>query len=188
MADDDRPDQLVISLYGMLGLSMTPDTYISGEAVSLLPIDGSRFRTAFAPPNQGANSSFLETLMLMLVHERRDGRGIARGLDLGFATPRAWLEDGKSIRVSGARTSFGPVSWTVSRRGTVLRVWIALFPRGDARPVLRMRLRLPRGERLRLVSTGAGRALAFDPVTGTIELGRRRSRVDLVATVEARSQ
>ena len=77
LADNDRPDQLVLSLYGMLGASMTPNTFVSGEAATVAPLRGASYRSMYMPPNTASNSAFLETLRLMLVHERRDKDGIA---------------------------------------------------------------------------------------------------------------
>jgi hypothetical protein len=44
LADNDQADELALSLYGMLGTAMTP-TYVSGEAISVLPERGSWYRT-----------------------------------------------------------------------------------------------------------------------------------------------
>jgi hypothetical protein len=74
LADNDDPDQLVLSLYGMMAAGMTPDTFVSGEAVSVLPLGRAYYRKMYMPPNSGANGAFLETLRLMLVHERRGPR------------------------------------------------------------------------------------------------------------------
>ena len=107
LADNDQPDQLVLSLYGMLAAGMTADTYVSGEAISVLPVDGAYDRSMFMPPNSGANASYLETLHELLVHERRGPLGAPAGLDLAFSTPRAWLADGRQIEVKNAPTSLG---------------------------------------------------------------------------------
>lgn len=102
MADNDHPDQLVLSLYGMIAIGMTPGTYISGEAISVVPVNGAYYRSMYMPPNSGANASYLETLRQMLVHERRGADGAPVGLDLAFSTPRAWLASGKTISRPGA--------------------------------------------------------------------------------------
>ena len=112
LADNDRPDQLVLSLYGTLGAAMTPNTFVSGEAATVAPLGPTRYRTMYLPPNSGTNATFLETLRLTLVHETRGPRGAPTGLELAFATPRAWLEPGKTISVRNAPTSFGPLSYT----------------------------------------------------------------------------
>ncbi len=178
LADDDEPDQLTLSLYGMLAASMTPDTYIAGEATSVVPVGGSYYRTSYMPPNLGANSTFLETLRLVLVHETRGPRGAAQGLELAFATPRSWLSDGRTIQVTNTATSFGRLSYTIARRGSVIRVVVAA-PRG-ARSV-RLRLRIPRGERIRDVRIGGRRIrVGSDTATVTVPPGRREIRISAV--------
>jgi hypothetical protein len=179
-ADNDRPDQLVLSLYGMLAAAMTPDTYVSGEAVAATPLDGAYYRRMYMPPNAGANSSLLETLRLLLIHERRGPNGAPRGLDLAFATPRAWLEVGKTIRVEGAPTSFGKVSFSLERRADSVRAVVV----PPATPtMLRLRLRLPEPLRVAEVRLGAA-PIAFDARTATIDLSGRRGPIELVATVQ----
>ena len=183
LADNDLPDQLVLSLYGMLAAGMTRDTYVSGEAVSLLPVGTAYYRTMYMPPNLGANSSYLETLKLMLVHERRGRHGLPRGLDLAFSTPRPWLSDGDTIGVHGLRTSFGPLSYSIARAGLRLVIDVAA-PRAPDAP--RLRLRLPAGTELGAVRLGT-RRLAVDRRTSTVTLPSRAGRLHLVATLRRRS-
>ena len=99
LADNDRPDQLVLSLYGQLAAGMTRGTFVAGEAASVAPLDGERYRTMFLPPNGTSNAAFLETLRLVLVHETTGADGSPQGLELAYATPRAWLAPGKEIAV-----------------------------------------------------------------------------------------
>jgi hypothetical protein len=176
LADADLPDNLVLGLYGTLGAAMTPDTFVSGEAATVAPLGGLRFRSMYLPPNGGTNTALLETLRLALVHERRDARGAPRGLELAFATPRGWLERGKTIRVRNAPTSFGPVSYTIRRRGSDVSVVVE----APTTRMLRLRLRLPTGERIADVRL-AGRAVAFDRASGTIDLPGRGGALRLVA-------
>jgi hypothetical protein len=136
LADEDKPDQLALSLYGMRAAGMTDGTYISGEAVSLLPVHGAYARSMFMPPNTGANASYLGTLRELLVHEGHSE------LDLAFATPRAWLGDGKTIEVQNAPTRFGKVSYTLTRSGDFVHADLTL-----PRVRTRLRLRFPGGER-----------------------------------------
>jgi hypothetical protein len=179
LADNDQPDQLTLTLYGMLAAGMTRDTFVSGEAVSLLPVGTAYYRTMYMPPNLGANSSFLETLKLLLVHERRGKRGAPRGLDLAFSTPRAWLVDGAKIDVKRLRTSFGPLSFSLARTGKTVVIDVA----GPKTPEpTRLRLRLPAGTQVLRVRLGA-RSLAVDRRTSTVTLPRRAGRLHLVATL-----
>jgi len=179
LADNDQPDQLTLTLYGMLAAGMTRDTFVSGEAVSLLPVGTAYFRTMYMPPNLGANSSFLETLKLLLVHEQRGPHGAPRSLDLAFATPRAWLVDGAAIDVKRVRTSFGPLSFSMQRTAKTIRIEVSNPKTPEAS---RLRLRLPAGLRLVRVRVGA-RALHIDRGTSTVTLPRRAGRLRLVATL-----
>jgi len=177
-ADNDHPDQLVLSLYGMLAVGMTAGTYVSGEAVSVLPVNGAFHRTMFMPPNSGANASYLETLRQLLIHERRGPRGAPAGLDLAFATPRAWLADGQAIHVRGAPTSFGKVSYSLERAGSVIDAALVIPAHAHAR----LRLRVPAGQRVARVVAGSS-VLTVDRA-GTVDLGDRHGAVELRATIE----
>ena len=146
LADNDEADQLDLSLYGTLAAALTPGTYVAGEAASVSPLHGARYRTMYLPPNNDGAATFLETLRSMLVHETRGGEGAPRGLELAFATPRAWLRDGKSIAVTAAPTSFGAVSYSITRAGNVVQIDVSP-PTSPAPATLGLRLRIPRGER-----------------------------------------
>lgn len=177
LADQDQPDNLVLSLYGMLAVGMTAGTYVSGEAVSVLPVNGAYRRTMFMPPNSGANASYLETLRELLIHERRGPLGAPAGLDLAFSTPRGWLADGQEIDVRNAPTSFGKVSYSLARHGATIDASLVLPAHADSR----LRLRLPAGEHLVRVLVGST-AVAADRA-GTVELGDRHGAVELRATI-----
>jgi len=183
LADNDQPDQLVLSLYGTLAAALTPGTFVTGEAASLTPLHGALYRTMYLPPNNDGAASFLETLRLMLVHETRDRDAIPRGLELAFATPRGWLEPGKSIAVRDAPTSFGPLSYTIHRDQTTIEADVEL-PSSPALSTVRLRLRLPAGERITSVELD-GRRLPFDPRGDTVDLSGRSGDLQLQATVAA---
>ena len=168
MAAMDEPDQLVLSLYGQLADGMTRNTFVAGEAASVAPLDGLRYRAMYLPPNSVSNDAFLETLRLMLVQDS------ASVLRLGFATPRAWLRAGKRIAVTGAPTRFGPVSYTLTASAHEVRVRLA--PLAKRPGSILLRLRLPVGERI--VSVSPSRP--FDPSTGTINLPVTNGTLDLL--------
>ena len=182
LADADQPDQLVLSLYGMLGASMTPDTFVSGESASVSPLHGRLYRTMYQPPNGGANAAFLENLRLLLVHETRDQSGAPVGLELAFSTPRPWLADGQTINVQDAPTSFGPVSYSLSRQGSVLQGSIDP-PARPAPASLELRLRLPAGEHLAAVRIN-GVPARVDRRSDTLDLTGLRGHLDLEAIVK----
>ena len=181
LADNDLADQLVLSLYGELAAAMTPGTYVSGEGASIAPLHGEAYRSMYLPPNGASNGAFLETLRLMLVHETRNAAGEPRGLQLAYATPRAWLEPGKEIGVRGAPTSFGPVSFAIAAGDRSARVTVDA-PRRSSPATLSIRLRLPHGERLTAVTLAGRPWTRFDPRTGTIDLSGRTGALALEAS------
>jgi hypothetical protein len=177
LSDNDHPEQVVLSLYGMLAIGMTPGTYISGEAISVVPVNGAYERSMYMPPNSGGNASYLETFRQTLIHERRGRFGAPTGLDLAFATPRGWLADGKDISVADVPTSFGPVSYSLSRRKSSVEIHLILPKQAHAR----LRIRVPHGERVTSVSLGS-RRLPF-AATATVDLRTLHGAVTLRAGV-----
>jgi hypothetical protein len=184
LADNDQADQLVLSLYGTLAAALTPGTYVAGEAASVTPLRGALYRTMYLPPNNAGAATFLETLHSMLVHETRGREGAPHGLELAFSTPRAWLEDGKSIVVTAAPTSFGAVSYSITRVANTANITVSP-PTAPAPATLRLRLRLPRGESVSSVEL-AGRSIPYDAVSGTIDLSGRHGTLGLTATLVRR--
>jgi hypothetical protein len=146
LADEDQPDQLVLSLYGKLAAGMTENTFVAGEGSTLLPTPGQYYRWMFRPPNSANNAFFLETLRLMLVHEVTDAAGLPTGLELAYSTPRDWLAPGKQISVQRLQTRLGPLSYEIDTAPGSVHASIDL-PDGYAGTV-RLRLRLPAGETL----------------------------------------
>ncbi|HEV8099036.1 MAG TPA: hypothetical protein VGP56_07800, partial [Gaiellaceae bacterium] len=55
LADNDQPDQLVLSLYGKLGAGMTENTFVSGEGSTIAPVAGQYYRFMHRPPNSANN-------------------------------------------------------------------------------------------------------------------------------------
>jgi hypothetical protein len=180
LADNDQSGQLVLSLYGMLGAAMTPETFVSGEAATVAPLRGAAFRSMYLPPNAASNSAFLETLRLMLVHERtRGGRPV--GLELAYATPRGWLAPGKAVAVRGAPTSFGPVSYEIDAGAGQIDATVEV-PSRRLPLSLRLRLRVPAGHRVVAVRVD-GRPRPFDRATATVDLSGLHGTLSLVAAV-----
>jgi hypothetical protein len=173
LADNDEPDQLVLTLYGQLVAGMTPGTFVSGEAASVAPLGGDYYRSMFRPPNGTSNAAFLETLRLMLVHEKSNRVGRPSGLELAYATPRAWLAPGKRVAMRSMPTSFGPLTYSLVARAGSVRISIDL-PRSPLLQALSVRLRLPGGASITSVSRGRllpdGETIVLSPRGGTIEL------------------
>jgi hypothetical protein len=177
LADNDRPEQLVLSLYGQLAAQMTPGTFVSGESVSIAPL-AEPYRTTYLPPNGASNAAFLETLRLALVHETTEPKGRPRGLELAFSTPRSWLRPGKAIEIRRMPTSFGRISLRIEASALSARVTLQIPDRKPLRS-LKLRLRLPGGKRIEGVSEAGlpvGRVLGDGE---TIDLPRAPGPLEL---------
>jgi hypothetical protein len=182
LADNDRADQLVLSLYGQLAAGMAPGTFVSGEGLSVAPLGGEYYRSMYLPPNGASNGSFLESLRLMLLHETRDRTGAAVGIELAFATPRSWLQPGKQIVVRRSPTSFGPVSFSLRSADGSVRASIDLPSR--SRPqTLALRLRLPGGNRITAVTVDGREHRRFDPRSSTIDLSGLSGHLDIIVRI-----
>src|SRR5262249_25501835 len=115
------------------------------------------------------NAAFLETLRLLLIHEREDRAGVPTGLDLAFATPRMWLLPGRSIDVRSMPTSFGKLSYSIDAGSSSASVSLTVPDRVPLRS-LRLRLRLPDDRKIEGVLYDESTLRGFDPKTGTIAL------------------
>jgi hypothetical protein len=183
-ADNDRPDQLVLSLYGQLGAAMSPGTFVAGEGVSVAPLGRQYYRSTYLPPNGASNASFLETLRLMLVRETRGPALTPRGLELASATPRAWLEPGKQVVVRRLPTSFGTVSLEIVASAHNLHV-IVDAPQPARAASLRLHLRLPEGRRLARVTLDGRPYAKLDARREVIDLSGRSGRMVLSVQIES---
>jgi pimeloyl-ACP methyl ester carboxylesterase len=187
LADVDAADQLVLSLYGTLAVAMTPDTFVSGEAASVAPLRRSHFRSMYLPPNSAGNAAFLQTLRSLLVHESRDAEGAPTGLELAFATPRPWLRAGRRITVRRAPTSFGPVSYSLLARSDTITATVEP-PARPAPKTLKLRVRLPRGQRVQSVTVN-GEPLELpegETLGETIDLSGRAGRLEVIVRYGSR--
>jgi hypothetical protein len=178
LADNDQPDQLLLSLYGKLAAGMTENTFVSGEGSTIAPVGGRYYRSMHRPPNSANNAFFLEALRLALVHETTDAGGSPRGLELAYSTPRAWLEPGNRTQVRKLQTSFGQLAYSIDAGPAYVHVSVDVPP-GISGP-LRLRLRLPAGQTLGHV-TVAG--LPFDRLADpeTLDLSGVKGHVEIVA-------
>ena len=129
---------------------MTPDTFVSGEAASVAPLARQCYRAMYLPPNGASNAAFLETLRLAARPRDRTPTG-ADGLELAFATPRAVARAGTPDRVRRRADELRP--GLVLARGAQRHVRaIVEAPARPAPQTLKLRLRLPRGQRVESVT------------------------------------
>jgi hypothetical protein len=135
----------------------------------------------YLPPNGASNGTFLETLRLMLVHETRGKDGEPRGLELAYATPRAWLRAGQRIAVRRLPTSFGPLSFTIRSTDRAVRISLDV-PQRAPLSALSLRLRLPHGDRISGVVVN-GRPVSGFSKAETFDLPHRPGHLEVVARV-----
>lgn len=119
-------DQYLLLFYGHLAHHLSKGTYSAYEQVQIDPASrrGSLFRRSFALGEKPVRMEVADHCIpaqlttprmtrWALVWEERDGDvlWLCRG------APRAWFESGKSIRVEGVPTRWGPVSMHVTSEG-----------------------------------------------------------------------
>ncbi len=177
-------DRALVSFYGKLAHGLTRDTFIGCEGSSLVPLD-EHGRPMYLPPNASSNALFLWLLRYMLAADwDRDEDGTPDTLHLAYATPRPWLEDGKTIRIERAPTAFGPVSMAIRSHLSEGRLSVDLdLP--PARPSsTRLRLRLPGSHAPQSASTGT-QTLTAAP-DGSFDLTDLRGRLTLDVNVASK--
>jgi hypothetical protein len=195
LADNDQADELVLGFYGLLAGAMTQNTFVTGENANVGPLASKwppcqgqptclypppsegwapdeYYRAMARPPNSSENAAYLELLHLMLVHQVVDpSTQEPTGLQLGYFTPRAWLEQGKTISVANAPTAFGPLSYTITSDVTHHDVRAVVeVPSRDPISSLSLRLRVPSGLHMANVHVDAREYKAFDRDAETVDL------------------
>lgn len=180
LADNDRADDLVLSFYGKLAQGMTPNTFVAGEGESVgvcqdLGFANGTFdnyyRTMYLSPNSTNNAAYLLALRDMLVRESQDDRGAPEGLYLASATPRGWLADGKTIRVTNAPTYFGPLTYRIdSHLARNIVDVVLVVPSRDPIRRLQLRLRTPSHRQIRTVTLNGAPYARFDAESEMFDL------------------
>ena len=169
----DETEPAIAAFYGKLAQGMTHDTFLSGEGTGLRPLDDFG-RGMYLPPTCSGDALFLWQLRSMLVQDydlNNDGK--PETLRLCFATPPRWLEDGKTISVEHAPTSFGKVSLRIKSKlaqGEVIAD-LSLPDRVPAKLTL-LRIRLPYG--WKIDSAQARMAKLKVDEKGTVDISRLR--------------
>ena len=174
----DEVDAALVGFYGMLAQGMTRDTFIGGEGCSLTPLDEGG-RLFYCPPNSASNGFFLWMLRCLLVQDwDLNDDGDPETLRLLFATPRQWLENGKTIDVQRAPTAFGDVSVRAQSQLDSGQIVVEVEPPPNPPKKLLVRLRLPSGWKASDATVAeAPLAIAED---GTMDLSGRSGKLKIV--------
>src|SRR5437870_1416848 len=165
----DEVDRALVSFYGKLAQGLTRDTFIGAEGTGLRPLDEFG-RPMYLPPNSTSDAFFLWTLRYLLVQDwDMDDDGSPETLRLCFATPKRWLEDGKTIRLEKAPTAFGPISFMIEsklKQGEILAK--IELPARNARKQTLLRIRVPDG--WKAFSATSGRKRLHIDEHGTVDI------------------
>lgn len=181
----DETERALVSFYGKLAHGFTQDTYIGGETLGLSPTTPFG-RYEHNPPNSSSNALWLYNLRYLMVQDwDMDDDGRPDTLRLMFATPKRWLEDGKTIRAERFPTAFGPVSIRMTshvKRGEVLAE--VTLPMHTPKRTL-LRAHLPDG----LIAASAqvaGKTLVADD-RGTVDITGLKGKVFVRFAVKLQS-
>ena len=135
-----------------------------------------RSHTTGGPPDKiFEEACFLERFRNMLVMEE------GRTLWLARATPRAWLEQGKTITVSDAPTHLGVTSFAIESDvdHDQIRATIHL-PECEPGDVVLLRVRHPRSLPMARVEVDGQRWTEFDPVKEVVRFAGGTGTVHVV--------
>ena len=134
--------------------------------------------------NRTSGAFFLWTLRYLLIQDwDMDDDGKPETLRLCFATPKRWLEDGKTIKVEHAPTAFGPLSLIVDSKlsqGEVVAN-IGLPKRNPPNQIL-LRIRLPAAWKVTSAKTGR-KVLKVDD-RSTVDLSSLKGNITIRFTAE----
>jgi hypothetical protein len=118
-------EEFLLGFYSRLAFAMSRHVYVASEGSPLIGYNtrnGGWVSPQYSFPNSAANAETLSLLRSMLVLEELENNIETGDIHLMKGVPRAWLEDGKKIRVTDAVTYFGPLSFAVDSqagRGTI---------------------------------------------------------------------
>lgn len=173
----DEVDRALVSFYGKLAQGLTRDTFIGAEGTCSLPVD-EYGRQMYLPPNSASNAYWLWMLRYVLVQDwDLDNDGNPDTLRLMFATPKRWLEHGKSIKIERAPTAFGEVSvamYSHLKSGSIVAE-VTAPPRTPDKMLLRARV--PDGWKVLSAIAGA-KSLPVDR-TGAVDVSSMRGKFEV---------
>jgi hypothetical protein len=120
----------------------------------------------FGPPS--TDGAWFELYRNLLIQEREHD-----GLVLCQATPRAWLEDRKSIEVNRAPTWYGPISFRIESRAAMGEIAAEIeWPERKQAGELLVRFRHPEGKPMRAVRVDGEEWREFDVEREWVRLER----------------
>ena len=154
----DQTPNFLRAFYNACWASLYPDVACFAEWV---PRHGEGGGPLYKTPDE---CKFIQWMRQMLVLERGDA------LELGLGVPRAWMTDGKRIKLERAATFFGKLDLEITSHASTggVRAVIRLAPLETPKAV-RLRLRHPEGKPL-VSARVNGKPTAIDGQRQLIEL------------------
>ena len=169
--------KVLLHLYGFRAYGMSRDTCSTPEGYMEVKTGGVQPQW-WIPclPDRFANSRYLMLVRNLMV---REDAGTLYLLD---ATPRQWLEDGKSVEITSAPSYFGPVTLKVTSRAGQGEIHCELrLPENAPCDQVFLRLRHPTSATLKSVTIDGKPWSDFDAKRERIRLPKSASKVVLVA-------
>lgn len=184
IAQRDNVDRLLLSFYGRLVHGQTAHTFCSGEGDNIGVYPGVVNRCSFGSWNNGNNATWLQNLRLLLLRESYSTEaGAPENLYIAHATPREWLEDGKTIEFNDAPTIFGLASCKIVSHINSGVVNVSLtIPSRDPIKGLYLKLRLPKGKHITGVKMNGRDYDKYNAQSEIIDLSGWKGHVELMVT------
>ncbi|MBI3910220.1 MAG: hypothetical protein HY320_04720 [Armatimonadetes bacterium] len=167
---DEIPHFLRV-FYNTCSTSLYPDTMCFAEWVSDYGRGGGPL---YKTPDE---CRFVQFMRNLLVFEE------GGTLNLGMGVPRAWMTDGKVIRIEKAATCFGPMAMTITSHaseGTITASLVLPSRNPPARTFLR--LRHPEGRPMRRVTVNGKDWQRFEAAKERITLPGGITRAEVIAS------
>jgi hypothetical protein len=167
----DFTREYLLLLYSLMAHQYTRGTWTAPETRNF---DPNQFAAPYCSPAQMA-VPLLARWMLLFEEPQSDVLWLAKG------TPRAWLEDGRTIAVSNAPTRWGPVSFRLLSHLANGKIEATVdLPGRPPAPRVNLRLRIPAGHRIGSVQVNGKLWDQFDASQETVTLpSRTQGRVVL---------
>jgi hypothetical protein len=167
----DMTREYLLLLYSLMAHQYTRGTWTAPETRNF---DPKQYAAPYCSPAQ-MTVPLLTRWMLLFEEPQSDVLWLAKG------TPRAWLEDGRTIAVSNAPTRWGPVRFALHSHLGNGRIDVTVFlpdrPRGAR---VKLRLRVPAGHPIRSAQVNGKTWDQFDAAEETVTLPpRTQGRVNL---------
>ena len=157
----DFTREYLLLLYSLMAHQYTRGTWTAPETRIFLP---KPYTAPYCAPAQ-MTAPLLTRWMLVFEEPTSDVIWLAKG------TPRAWLEDGKTIAVSNAPTRWGRVSFSLHSHLGNGKIDATLdLPARPPEARVKLRLRVPVGHRIRSVQVNGKPWDQFDPSVETVTL------------------